>query len=184
MAKVHWRLPKFPDSSPTRRKFYYLDFSMMRGNSNLSEYLKFWPQLNRFYPYCYWTYLQQEYIPVGCVPSAAVAVSRGRGCLPREIVWLRGCLPRGLSTWGCLPGGVYPPGPIGRHPPGPRGRHPLRPSGRHPPTLWTEFLAHACENITFPQLLLRTVNILCKSKRWRWWPCHTERNISLSLFYK
>ena len=24
---------------------------------------------------------------------------------------------------------------------------------------WTEFLTHACENITFPQLLLQTVNI-------------------------
>ena len=23
--------------------------------------------------------------------------------------------------------------------------------------VWTEFLTHACENITFPQLLLRTV---------------------------
>ena len=30
-----------------------------------------------------------------------------------------------------------------------------------PPHLWTEFLTHACENITFPQLLLRTVTI-CK----------------------
>ena len=25
--------------------------------------------------------------------------------------------------------------------------------------VWTEFLTHACENITFPQLLLRTVII-------------------------
>ena len=30
----------------------------------------------------------------------------------------------------------------------------------HPCPLWTEFLTHACENITFPQLLLRTVNII------------------------
>ena len=28
------------------------------------------------------------------------------------------------------------------------------------PLLWTEFLTHACENITFPQLLLRTVKKL------------------------
>ena len=62
---------------------------------------------------------------------------RGGGgvCLGRE------CLPRGVSAqggvcWGCTP-------------PGPRGRHPL--------PMWTEFLTHACENITFPQLLLRTV---------------------------
>ena len=26
-----------------------------------------------------------------------------------------------------------------------------------PPPLWTEFLTQACENITFPQLLLRTL---------------------------
>ena len=51
---------------------------------------------------------KQECIPVGCVPSAAVAVSGG--------------------------GGV---------------------SARHPP--WTEFLTHACENITFLQLHLRMV---------------------------
>ena len=28
-----------------------------------------------------------------------------------------------------------------------------------PPSKWTEFLTHACENITFPQLLLRAVII-------------------------
>ena len=39
-----------------------------------------------------------------------------------------GCLPRGVSTWG-----VYTS------------------------PLWIEFLTHACENITFPQLRLRTV---------------------------
>ena len=44
-----------------------------------------------------------------------------------------GCLTGGGSAWGCLPGGV------------------------HLPLLWTEFLTHACENITFPQLRLRTV---------------------------
>ena len=27
----------------------------------------------------------------------------------------------------------------------------------HPSPLWTKFLTDACENITFPQLLLRTV---------------------------
>ena len=42
---------------------------------------------------------QQEFIPVGCVPSTAVAVGGGvsaRGCLPKG-----GCLPGG----GCLPRG-------------------------------------------------------------------------------
>ena len=42
---------------------------------------------------------KQEYIPLGCVPSAAVAVCPG-GLLGR------GALPRGVSAQGCLPGGV------------------------------------------------------------------------------
>ena len=55
-------------------------------------------------------------------------------------VCLGGCLRGGMSArgasakGGCLPGGVHLP-------------HLLR----------TEFLTHACENITFPQLRLRTV---------------------------
>ena len=66
-------------------------------------------------------YKKQEGIPVGCVPSAAVAVSGGGGfCLWGE----KGVVCQG----GCTP-----------------------------PSPWTEFLAHACENITFVQLLLRTV---------------------------
>ena len=68
----------------------------------------------------YTTAPKQESIPVGCVPSAAVAVGGVSAC----------------------PGGVCPV-------------H----AGIHPPK-WTEFLTHACENITFPQLLLRTV-IIC-----------------------
>ena len=65
-------------------------------------------------------YNKQECIPVGCIPSTAVAVSGwgvsaqegGRGCLPggclpRGGVCARGCLPkggvcpRGVSAWGC-----------------------------------------------------------------------------------
>ena len=85
--------------------------------------------------------LQQESIPVGCVPSAAVAVCWGvcsRGCLPR------GESARGVSAqgarlpWGCLPGGV--------------SQHALRQT-----PLWTEWLTDRCKNITFPQLRLRTV---------------------------
>ena len=59
---------------------------------------------------------KQECIPVGCVPSAAVAVCLG-GCLPR------GCLPRGTYTSPC---------------------------GQ----------TDTCVNITFLQLLLRTVKML------------------------
>ena len=73
------------------------------------------------------TYLPQECIPVGCVPSTAVAVC-----------WMGGGVSvRGLSArWGVCPGGVCQTSP-----------------------LWLEFLPHSCENITFPQLRLRTVNI-------------------------
>ena len=31
------------------------------------------------------------------------------------------------------------------------------PTGVYTSPLWTEFVTHSCENITFPQLLLRTV---------------------------
>ena len=51
----------------------------------------------------------------------------------------RGGLPRGVSAWVCV--------------------YPSMQWGRHPPPLWTEFLIHACENINFSQLLLRTVMI-------------------------
>ena len=55
---------------------------------------------------------KQESIPVGCVPSAAVAVSGEgvvclggvfpTGCQPRRV-----CLPGGCLPGGCLPKGVY-----------------------------------------------------------------------------
>ena len=61
------------------------------------------------------------------------------GCLGGA--WGCVCVPRGLSgQGGFLAWGVYPLGPRGKHSP-----------------LWTEFLTHACENITFSQLLLPTV---------------------------
>ena len=81
----------------------------------------------------------------------------------------RWCLPR-----GCLPGGcplvntlldpeAHTPRPRGA-PPGSRGTHPL-PIACWDTTPRTEFLPHACENITFPQLLLRAVMVrFCKSQ--------------------
>ena len=65
---------------------------------------------------------KQECIPVGCVPSVAVAVEMG--CLPQCML---GYMPS--ACWDTS-------------------------------RLWTEFLTHACENITFPQLLLWTVTRL------------------------
>ena len=111
--------------------------------------------------YCFVDTLKQECIPVGCIPSAAVSVGGG---LPQGGVCPRGflpgvCLPSGMSAWGvsvwggvCL--GVYPLRPRGRYCPlDPETNTPSTSRGRHP--LWSEFLTHACENITFPQLLTK-----------------------------
>ena len=80
--------------------------------------------------------MQQECIPVGCVPSAAVAIS------PATYAWPLPCMPP-------LP---YMPPAI----PAPCGTHPLPrmpPCHAHPQRGQTD----TCKNITFPQLLLRTV---------------------------
>ena len=73
-----------------------------------------------------------------CLPARGVSASQEGVCLPGGGVSAQEgvCLPRGMSAcqWGvCLPGGCL----------------------ADPP--WTEFLTHACGNITFPQLRLRTV---------------------------
>ena len=86
--------------------------------------------------------MEQDSIPVGCIPSAAVAVGGGGGC------WVSAPVHAGISVWGCLPQcmlGYLPGGVCPVH------------AGIHIPPRWTEFLTHAGENITFPQLLLRTV---------------------------
>ena len=63
---------------------------------------------------------------------------RLKGCLARGVCLPRGCLPKGrISAQRGLPGGLV--------------------SAQGVTPLWTEFLTHACENITFPQLLLGTV---------------------------
>ena len=90
-------------------------------------------------------------IPVGCVPSAAVAW----GCLPggvylegmsteggfaREGVCLRGCLPRGVCMGGVFAQGYLPSWCLTR--------------GCTPPV---NRITYRCKNITILQLLLRTV---------------------------
>ena len=69
---------------------------------------------------------KQECIPVGCVPSAAIAMSIP-ACTAQG-----GVCPRGVSAQGegvCIPACAEAQTP-----------------------LWTEFLTHTCENITLPQL--------------------------------
>ena len=79
----------------------------------------------------------------GCVPARREGVCLGYVCLLGGGLSARG---EGDCKWGvclegCLPGG----GSVCSG-----GYTPL-------PPLWTEFLTHACENITFPQLRLRAV---------------------------
>ena len=61
----------------------------------------------------------------------------------------------GHSPWPGHPLGLDT-SPLGR-PPGPGPGHRPKWAWTWTLPLWTEFLTHACENITFPQLRLRTV---------------------------
>ena len=126
-----------------------------------------------YYQFVFWNksynkiklYQKQECIPVGCITSLQWPFWEG-GCLPRSVCPEKrllksvygGCPPRGrVSTRReCLPR-VFLPRVcmcvylclcvLGVSAKG--GVHPL----------WTEFSTHTCENITFPQLLLRMVII-------------------------
>ena len=99
---------------------------------------------------------------LGCLPRGVSArgVCPGVGCLPRGRsvcpgVSVQGCLPRGVAALGCLTrGGVFAQGE-GCLPRAVFVRSVCL--GVYTCPLWTEFLTHACENITFPQLRLRTV---------------------------
>ena len=87
----------------------------------------------RYQHYCW-----QVCIPVGCVPSAAVAIlSCHARPSPLPCMYLPPCTP---LCHTCPPRYTCPP-------------------TMHTP-MWTEFLTHACENITFLQLLLQAVIIL------------------------
>ena len=116
---------------------------------------------------------KQECIPVGCVPSAAVAVSVGRSArhLPLWTEWQTGLknylaatmlqiVTRMHSSRMCTAhfsdhlGDVCPGGVclgVGCTP-----SCPLH-AWIHVSPLWTEFLTNVYENITFPQLLLWVV---------------------------
>ena len=94
-----------------------------------------------------------------CVhPGVCVCVSRVCLCLegvhPGECV-SRVCLClEGVHPGECVSRGVFRGRVQEMYTPRPRGT----PSGsRGTPSLWTEGMTHACENITFPQLLLRAV---------------------------
>ena len=95
-------------------------------------------------------YEKQECIPVGCVPAArwpyAAVCFRGGVCLVQGgggvCLVGGGLLWGGVCSRGCLVGGVCSGGGV--------SQHALRQTPS--PLLWTEFLTHACENITLAQL--------------------------------
>ena len=89
----------------------------------------------------------------------------GGGVSARGRVSVGGCLPRGVSAQGdvFLGGVICPSASWDTH-----------------PTPWTEFLRHACENITFPQLRLRTV--IKRYKRKISYPAIGDANFKYSLW--
>ena len=91
--------------------------------------------------------------------SSSFAMGEGGGVLPQCMLGY--ILPHADTP---RPGPGYPH-PLGRQPPRvwawtPPGRHPLALGLDSSPPPWAEFLAHACENITFPQLRLQTVSMV------------------------
>ena len=89
-------------------------------------------------------------LPRGCLPG---------GCLPEDVC--QGVFAWGVSAQGGVcPGGVCP-GWMSAQGGVCISQHAM---GQTSPLPWTEFLTHACENITFPQLLLRTVKIKSPSR--------------------
>ena len=114
------------------------------------------------------TYHGQECIPVGCVPSAAVAVV-GWGCLHQSMLGYvcpggvsapvhagiclsggGGFLPQCMLRYVCL-GGCLPQCMLGYYCPG-RGVCPSACWDTPTPTPHMNRIADACEKITFPQL--------------------------------
>ena len=104
---------------------------------------------------------KQGCIPVGCVPSAAVAVSAATHAPSMHVPLCHApplpCMPPAMHALchtcphhACLPCHACPP--CHAHP-----YHKCPPCHTRPPPM--DRMTDASENITFPQLLLRTVDI-------------------------
>ena len=118
------------------------------------------PQSNFFHFHAvFGKYLaKQECNPLGCAPSAAVAVrvcgGESQHALGRRVCLSKGCLPRGVSALvGCLLGGVCSRGGclLGAGV-GVVSAQCMLGYTPHPPV---NRMIDACENITFPQLRYR-----------------------------
>ena len=115
-------------------------------NSILLTVLEFTCMVRIFFVYgtdSLQTFKTQESIPVGCVPSTAVAMGVGRVCLPRGVCLSGGCLPgREVSSQGC----VCIPACTGQ---GGRCLPQCMLGYIHP---HVDRMTDTCENITLPQL--------------------------------
>ena len=113
--------------------------------------------------------VKQESIPVGCVLSAAVAVSPATHApLPCICPTMHAPSHHVCPCHAC----PLPHMPPVMHAPLSHMSPPHNPPAMHTPQ--TEFLTHACESITFPQLLLRTVTIGFWPKLRGWHPSPLE----------
>ena len=102
----------------------------------------------------------QECIPVGCLPFPCSGRLSCHACPPP---CMHPCHACSLPCYACPPA-MHAPLPhtptLPCMPPTLTHTWPLHytyAALHHACPLWTDFLTHACENITFPQLLLRTV---------------------------
>ena len=102
--------------------------------------------------------MELECIPVGCVPSTAGGVCLGGFCQEGGVSAQGGVFAQRVSVLGvsAQKRGVCQ----GRVSAQEGGVCQGRVSARGVSPMWTEFLTHVCENITFPQLLLRTAIIM------------------------
>ena len=160
-VKVRSRKKKFHDAES------YPDRNQSIPGKNLLDF--------KYLEYILFLSIKQECIPVGCVPSTAVAVP------PATHAPLPHIAPLPCMSPPCTPPPTHAPPPA-MHAPLPH-THPCHacplsstpPCHAHPlphtspcyacPPPRTEFLAHACESIALPQLPLQMVmKNSCKSK--------------------
>ena len=137
-TRGEWRMNYFMETTNTR--IYLSILKHIRG------YRKFiWPYIQ----VAVWNgiIIEQEYIPVGCVLSAVVAVA--------GVWWVCWCLSGGWGVCleGCQPRGCLPNGGSAR--------------GMYTSPNPVIRITDRCKNITFPQLCLRTVKIQLKAVQWK-----------------
>ena len=140
---MHWGRPPVNRILDTRYWKYYLPPQTSFAGSNKDLSLPSVLELD-----CHWRlFVTIQLHIVTRMHSSRMHTVRCSCRLLKGVSAWRGCLS---DRWVC-PGVVSALGDV---------------SGRHP-SPWTEFLTHACENITFPQFRLQTVSIYITFWWWR-----------------